>query len=76
MLNSMDGIWNDWSLYKTTENKPLFDENMVRQETMGYLTTVNNFQLYVLRNAGHMAPRDQPEYALHMFENFIYGTLA
>ena len=43
--------------------------------TAGYLKSVGNLRMFVMRNAGHMVPRSQPEYAQAMFEDFISGNL-
>ena len=42
---------------------------------VGYLTSVQNLRQLVVRNAGHMVPKDQPEVALKMFTEFLAGTL-
>ena len=47
----------------------------VGRETAGYLKSVQNLRMFVMRNAGHMVPRSQPEYAQAMFEDFISGNL-
>ncbi len=47
----------------------------VNGETAGYLKSVGNLRMYVMRNAGHMVPRSQPVNALAMFTDFINGNL-
>ena len=41
----------------------------------GYLKSVQNLRLMLMRNAGHMVPRSQPEYAYDMFNKFVQGEL-
>ena len=71
MFEQMD-TWGDIDEYYNT------DRTVVRGgdgNTAGYLKSVGNLRMYVMRNAGHMVPRSQPEYAYEMFNNFIDGTL-
>ena len=44
-------------------------------ETAGYLKSVDNMKMFVMRNAGHMVPRSQPKYALDMFTKFINNRM-
>jgi len=44
-------------------------------QTAGYLKSVQNLRMFVMRNAGHMVPLSQPMYAQDMFEDFIEGRL-
>ena len=41
----------------------------------GYVKGDGNFKLMLIRNAGHSAPMDQPQWTLRMVEAFINGTL-
>ncbi len=34
---------------------------IVNGNTAGYVTASDNLRLFVMRNAGHMVPRSQPE---------------
>jgi carboxypeptidase C (cathepsin A) len=47
----------------------------VAGETVGYLKTVKNLRLFVMRNAGHMVPRSCPSASLDMFNKFISGRM-
>ena len=55
-----------------TEKKNYFQ---VGGETGGYLKSVDNMKLFVMRNAGHMVPRSQPKYSLDMFTKFINNQM-
>ena len=37
----------------------------------GYLKSVQNLRMFVMRNAGHMVPLYQPQRAFVMFSNFL-----
>ena len=41
----------------------------------GYVKGDGNTKLMLIRNAGHCAPMDQPQWALRMLEAFINNTL-
>jgi vitellogenic carboxypeptidase-like protein len=41
----------------------------------GWARSVSTLTQVVIRNAGHMVPRDQPEAALFMIEQWIQGVL-
>ncbi|GFS50310.1 probable serine carboxypeptidase CPVL, partial [Trichonephila inaurata madagascariensis] len=43
----------------------------LRDEIAGYVHNVGDFFLVVVRSAGHIVPRDQPEYALDLITRFI-----
>ncbi|GFS50308.1 probable serine carboxypeptidase CPVL [Trichonephila inaurata madagascariensis] len=43
----------------------------LRDEIAGYVHNVGDFFLAVVRSAGHIVPRDQPEYALDLITRFI-----
>lgn len=59
--------WTGKDLFYKTEQEPY----TVGGDTVGYLKTVKNLRLFVMRNAGHMVPRSQPAYSLDMFDKFI-----
>ena len=59
--------WTGKDLFYKTEQEPY----SVGGDTVGYLKTVKNLRLFVMRNAGHMVPRSQPAYSLDMFDKFI-----
>ncbi len=63
--------WSGKDLFYRTEQNPYY----VGGETAGYLKSVKNLKLFVMRNAGHMVPRSQPAYSLDMFEKFITGRM-
>lgn len=65
---------NTWSAiddYFTTDMEPFISNNQVA----GYLKSVQNLRLFVMRNAGHMVPRSQPEFAFDLLQQFINGNL-
>ena len=70
MFNAM----TDWSAIDEFHNTESTIYN-VNGETAGYLTSVQNLRLLVLRNAGHMVPRSVPEVADDFFNKFIQGNL-
>ena len=41
----------------------------------GEMKSVKNLRHLLIRNSGHMAPRDQPEVSLDMFDRFITGAM-
>lgn len=41
----------------------------------GYALTYDKFQVITVNGAGHMVPRYQPAFALHMFNKFLRGEL-
>nr|AKO90272.1 cathepsin A3 [Tigriopus japonicus] len=47
----------------------------VNGDVAGYLTSAQNLRLFVMRNAGHMVPRSQPENAFAMFNDFISNKM-
>lgn len=63
--------WSGIDKYYSTERSIY----KVGGETAGYLKSVQNLRMFVMRNAGHMVPRSQPEFAQAMFEDFIAGNL-
>ncbi len=64
--------WEDIDAYYQTDREVVRGDDF---DTAGYLKSVGNLRMYVMRNAGHMVPRSQPKYAYEMFTNFIDGTL-
>ena len=66
MIDAMEN-WSGKDKYYTTDRSVW----SVGGETAGYLKSVDNMKLFVMRNAGHMVPRSQPKYALDMFTKFI-----
>lgn len=63
--------WSGKAEYDITESEAM----TFAGDTYGYLKSVQNLRMVVVRNAGHMVPRSQPEFALDMFEKFINGNL-
>jgi len=70
MIDAMEN-WSGKEKYYTTP------QNVwnVGGETGGYLKSVDNMKLFVMRNAGHMVPRSQPKYSLDMFTKFINNQM-
>ena len=63
--------WTGKDKYYTTDRRVW----SVDGKTAGYLKSVDNLKLFVMRNAGHMVPRSQPKYAQDMFNEFIKGRM-
>lgn len=57
--------------YKTAER----DIWYVGERVAGYVKTAGNLTEVLVRNAGHMVPADQPEFAHNLVYNFIRNTL-
>ncbi len=70
MFDEME-TWSDIDEFRDAD-KDLF---RVGGRTAGYVTAAGNLRLVVMRNAGHMVPRSQPEYAYEMFSQFLDGDL-
>ena len=70
MIDAME-TWSGKDKYYRTDRRVW----KVNGETAGYLKSVDNMKLFVMRNAGHMVPRSQPEYSLDMFSKFIGGQM-
>jgi len=70
MIDAMTN-WSGKEQYYTTERSIW----SVGGETAGYLKSVGNMKLFVMRNAGHMVPRSQPKYSLDMFTKFVTGRM-
>jgi len=70
MVDAMEN-WSGKSKYYTTDRSVW----RVGGETAGYLKSVDNMKMFVMRNAGHMVPRSQPKYALDMFTKFINNRM-
>ncbi len=67
------GVWEDIEDYYETADREVMDGE--GRDVAGYLKSVGNLRMYVMRNAGHMVPRSQPEYAFDMFSDFLDGRL-
>lgn len=63
--------WSGLDEYKVTEKQPVKKNG----DTVGYLKSVQNLRLFTMRNAGHMVPRNQPEYSLDMLNDFLDGSM-
>eukprot|EP00095_Tigriopus_kingsejongensis_P005173 maker-scaffold237_size242172-snap-gene-1.30 protein:Tk05173 transcript:maker-scaffold237_size242172-snap-gene-1.30-mRNA-1 annotation:"venom serine carboxypeptidase" len=70
MFRAME-TWSGIEEYHTTDAQTY----KVNGKVVGYLTSVQNLRLFVMRNAGHMVPRSQPEFAFAMFNDFVSGTM-
>lgn len=70
MIDAMENWTGKDKYYKTSQSVWT-----VQGETAGYLKSVDNMRLFVMRNAGHMVPRSQPKFALDMFNEFINGRM-
>ncbi len=70
MIDAMEN-WSGKDQYYRTKR----DVWSTNGKTAGYLKSVKNLRLFVMRNAGHMVPRSQPEFSFDMFNSFIYGQM-
>lgn len=70
MFSNMDS-WSGIGEYFSTE-RSLFTS---RGKVAGYLKSVQNLRMILMRNSGHMVPLSQPEFAQDMFQRFISGQL-
>ena len=70
MFHAMQN-WSGKDDFYTAMQRPY----KVNGETVGYLKSVKNLRLFVMRNAGHMVPRSNPPASLDMFNAFIAGRL-
>ena len=70
MIDAME-TWSGKDKYYRTYR----DVWTVDGETAGYLKSVDNMKLFVMRNAGHMVPRSQPKYSYDMFNKFLEGRM-
>ncbi len=43
--------------------------------TIGFIKSVGNLRFVGIDDAGHMVPRDQPEWTLLLLERFLNGNL-
>ncbi|RZF34689.1 hypothetical protein LSTR_LSTR002771 [Laodelphax striatellus] len=57
--------------YKNATRRPW----MVEEELAGYIKQAGNFTEVLVRNAGHMVPSDQPEWAYKLISDFTLNTL-
>ena len=71
MIAAMEN-WSGKDKYEQTDRDVFYGPD---GEVAGYLKSVDNLRLFVMRNAGHMVPRSQPDDALFMFEEFVNGRL-
>lgn len=53
----------------------LWYANSSSSAAAGWARSVSTLTQVVIRNAGHMAPRDQPQAALFMIEQWVEGVL-
>ena len=61
--------WTGKDLFYRTEQYPYVSGG----NTVGYLKSVKNLRLFVMRNAGHMVPYDQPKWAFDLINRFTSG---
>ncbi|KAI5704821.1 hypothetical protein M8J76_014031 [Diaphorina citri] len=69
-LKTLD--WTGKEAYKTAPRAAWYYQN----DIAGYVKNVNkNFYEVLVRNAGHMVPRDQSEWAFDLITRFTHGSL-
>ncbi|XP_039293498.1 venom serine carboxypeptidase-like [Nilaparvata lugens] len=61
--------WSGASKYRETRRKLW----KIDGELAGYVRSSGNLADIMVRNSGHMVPTDQPKWAYHLFNNFIYN---
>lgn len=61
--------WKGAKEYKNADRK-LYK---VGDKLAGYVKTSGNFTEMMVRNAGHFVPTNQPEWALDMYNKFIFN---
>ncbi|PVD32401.1 hypothetical protein C0Q70_07835 [Pomacea canaliculata] len=59
--------WSGQADYNNSQRYPWWHN----ERLAGFYTQVHNFTRVIIRNAGHDAPRDQPEWTLEMMQRFI-----
>lgn len=64
--------WTGLDKYYQTDRSVFKDRN---GDVVGYLKSVDNLRMFVMRNAGHMVPLSQPLASQDMFEQFLDGSL-
>jgi len=70
MFSDME--WSGKAAYEKAAREIYYYKN---GDTVGYLTSSDSLRLLVVRNAGHMVPLSQPEYAQQMIEEFTSGNM-
>ena len=61
--------WSGVESYKKAKRK----QWRVKEKLAGYVKTVENLTEVLVRNAGHMVPMDQPEWAFDLITRFTYN---
>ncbi|KAL0268028.1 UNVERIFIED_CONTAM: hypothetical protein PYX00_010117 [Menopon gallinae] len=61
--------WKGLNDYKNA-NRKLYK---VGDDLAGYVKTAGNFTEMLIRNAGHFVPKNQPKWALDMYNKFIFN---
>lgn len=63
--------WSGKAAYKTAPRNIWYHQN----DIAGFVKKVDNFYEVLVRNAGHMVPSDQPEWAFDLITKFTHGKL-
>ncbi|EAR93053.2 serine carboxypeptidase family protein (macronuclear) [Tetrahymena thermophila SB210] len=61
----------DWQ-YKSQFQAAQYQPVLLNGKEVGKIKSFSNFSFYIVYNAGHMVPMDQPEVALSLINNFIH----
>lgn len=73
-MNWIDDLqWSRAAQYKKTVRQ-IWRVDSKDKQVAGYMKIVDRFMLVAIRNAGHMAPTDQPRATLDMIDRFISLT--
>lgn len=63
--------WQGAGAFHAASSKPFYVQGK-RAQTTGFYKAHKNLAMYIVLNAGHMIPSDQPKAALHMLEHILY----
>jgi carboxypeptidase C (cathepsin A) len=63
--------WSGKEEFLQLRQRPLVMKNI----TIGFIKSVGNLRFVGIDDAGHMVPRDQPEWTLLLLERFLNGNL-
>ena len=64
--------WEGLASFQAAEPKPLYTDHNHGKRTTGFKRQHDNLALYIILNAGHMIPADQPEVALDLVRRILY----
>lgn len=68
--------WGHLDEFEDAEGELWYADDAKAAVAAGWRRNVSTLTQVVVRNAGHMVPRDQPEAALAMMQQWVAGVLA